>query len=79
MLPLSEADPEVKSKVEEIIGPCSCSPEYKSRWVGHASDRKDPSCHYHDHGEFIADLVRENRRLKRALAQTNLLRQLRKA
>lgn len=79
MLPLSEADPDVKSKVEAITGPCSCHVDYRDRWVGHASDRKDPGCAYHSWGEDFAELIRDNRRLKRALAQANNHRQLRKA
>lgn len=72
MLPISEADPEVKAKVEEIVGPCRCSVEYTSRWTGHAGDRKDPSCLYHDVGEDIAELIRDNRRLKNTLARIHL-------
>lgn len=67
MLPLSEADPEVKAAVEKIVGPCKCLHDYRSRWLGHATDRFDPHCQYHRIGEDIAELVRDNRRLKATL------------
>lgn len=77
--PLSEADPEIRSAVVALVGSCRCRGEFKIHWKGHVSDEIDPKCAYHAFGEGVADLVRDNRRLRRIVNQTNIHRQLKKA
>ncbi len=72
MTPLSEADPDIRSKVEGIVGPCLCSWEYRKKWAGHSTDVRDPKCKYHAIGESVASLLRDNRRLRNSL---NLLKE----
>lgn len=82
MLPLSEADPEIKAKVTEITGACKCSPWELKRsleWLHDGRDPVwDPECVYHNWGEEFANLLRENRRLRLALARVSHYNQLRK-
>ena len=82
MLPISEADPEIKAKVEEITGPCCCSQEWRdeNNWLlKKLRTRYDPHCPFHRYGEHFADFMREVRRLKQALARVSHYNQLRKS
>lgn len=82
MHPISEADPEVKSAVVAITGLCSCGQEWRDWNAIHIKGKPpeyDPSCAFHQYGEAFANLVRENRRLRKGLAQVQNHRQLRKA
>lgn len=72
MLPISEADPEIKRAVADVLGLCRCGADYKKRWTGRATDEIDPGCAYHAFGEAVAELMRDNRRLRRALARIQL-------
>lgn len=67
MLPVSEADPEVKAAVAKITDVCRCRAEYRRAWKGHADDEHDEHCNYHLFGEDIANLVRDNRHLRDTL------------
>ena len=81
MLSISEADPEVRAKVIEITGVCKCSPGELKRsleWLHDGRDPVwDPECIYHLYGEEIAAVVRDNIRLRKALARVSHYNQLR--
>jgi hypothetical protein len=69
MFPLSEADKEIREGVVAIVGECSCSAKYRSRWTGHGTDKRDPRCAWHLYGENIASLLRDKRKLQLRLRQ----------
>lgn len=73
MLPLSEADPEIKDKVIAITGACSCSTTHVAKAIFDITNDRiptwDPHCTYHQMGEHFANLFRENRRLRQQLAR----------
>ena len=80
MLPLSEADPEIKAKVEEMVGRCVCGAAQVAINVERVHNgllpEYDYECFYHHFGEEVAALLRDNRRLKRALARVSHYNQL---
>lgn len=70
MTPLSEADREIRDKVVAITGECRCRRDYTDALAIHTKGRPpvyDPSCAYHQQGEHLANLFRENRRLRRSI------------
>ena len=79
MTPLSEADTEIKAAVVAILGECACLDAYRRAWRCEATDRYDPHCAFHQYGEDVADLARDNRRLRKSLATASVYNQLRKA